>query len=43
VGVLESMSLHAAITSARSLGFGPEVQRRLLCGNFVLSASAYES
>ena len=33
--------LHTLITQNRSLGFGPEVQRRILSGSYVLSASAF--
>lgn len=36
-------ALHAFITSSRSEGFGPEVQRRILAGCHVLSAQAYSA
>jgi len=35
-------SLRDAIESARSAGLGEEVQRRVLCGAYVLGASAYD-
>lgn len=38
-----SIPLHDAIIKARSEGFGEEVQRRILCGAFVLCASSYAS
>jgi aspartyl-tRNA(Asn)/glutamyl-tRNA(Gln) amidotransferase subunit A len=38
-----TVPLHEAIMRARSDGFGAEVQRRILCGTFVLGASSYAS
>ena len=38
-----SMYLHDVITASRTHGLGAEVQRRILCGTFVLSAPSYES
>ena len=37
----QALLLHKLITQNRSLGFGPEVQRRILSGSYVLSASAF--
>ena len=39
----EKINLEQLITKTRTEGFGLEVQRRLLCGTFVLSKSAYAS
>ena len=36
-------ALHDLITRSRSEGFGEEVQRRIMAGNFVLSAGAYDA
>ena len=39
----DDADLHTMITNTRSEAFGVEVQRRILTGTFVLSASAYDS
>ena len=36
-------SLHSMIAANRGEGFGPEVQRRILLGTFVLSSAAYST
>lgn len=38
---VDQAALHAFYTTNRTLGFGAEVQRRILTGSFVLSAAAY--
>ena len=40
---LPKQSLQALYTANRGAGFGPEVQRRILLGTFVLSSAAYSS
>jgi len=40
-GESKELNLKEAITRARSMGFGDEVQRRILCGAYVLCASSY--
>ena len=39
----EAQDLEELYTQTRSQGFGPEVQRRIMLGNFVLSAGYYDA
>ncbi|WFC95769.1 hypothetical protein MBRA1_002423 [Malassezia brasiliensis] len=43
VAVPDEATFHATIAKARSVGFGPEVQRRILLGTYAITTEAMES